>query len=80
MKLFSLETWKDYIKTKDIWEVPFKPEDLDEDNDTSEEEDEVEENLPKVITNQRSLSSSCDQLSEDLLNPNKGFKYFIEQE
>ena len=44
--------------TKDIWEVPFKPEDLDEDNDTSEEEDEVEEELPKVITNKLARSSS----------------------
>lgn len=35
------------IKDHEIWELPFKEEDNDEDNDTSEEEDKVEDDLPK---------------------------------
>jgi hypothetical protein len=47
--LYGVENWREEIKTMEIWEIHYKEEDVEEDNDTSEEEDEVDdENLPKT--------------------------------
>jgi hypothetical protein len=41
--LYSVENWKEEVKTMEIWEMHYREEDFDEDNDTSEEEDEVDD-------------------------------------
>ena len=51
--------------------MAFKIEETEEDNDTSEEEDE-EENCAD--------NSNAEKYKSDLLNPKKGFKFFIEEE
>lgn len=64
--------------------MTYKEEDFDEDNDT-EEEDEEEEEVDIEATHQRLLEAkspaagSHSRLAE-LINPKKGFKFFIEQE
>lgn len=80
MKKFTVESWREEIQSLDIWELPYQDDDFDEDNDTSEEEDEVDEDLPKTIQNKNSSSSSLNRISDDLEDPKKGFKYFIDQE
>lgn len=56
-----MENWKSLIESgKEIWEVPFKIEDNEEDNDTSEEEDEVVEDLPKSTNTNKTVTSRED--------------------
>jgi hypothetical protein len=81
MKKFTTENWNQEIKSQDIWEMSYQDDEFEEDNDTSEEEDEVDdEDLPSTAQNKNSSSSSLNRISDDLENPKKGFKYFIDQE
>lgn len=69
---YSLEAWQENIKSQQIWELDYKEEDYDEDNDTSEEEEEDE-----VL---EIGEESKGKVTKDLLNPRKGFRFFIQEE
>ena len=47
---YSLENWKKELEERQIWDVTYKGEDYEEDNDTSEEEDEEPYNEPIYST------------------------------
>ena len=74
-----MNTWNREIheEKKDLWEVSYRDEDWDEDNDTSDE-DEDEETFDKDFPLKPVTNSTSDKYSSDLLNPKKGFKFFIE--
>lgn len=74
VKKYSLENWKEEIKEKDLWEVSYREEDCDEDNDTSEEEEDED------FDAEYETKTKSEKFGADLLNPKKGFKFFIEQE
>lgn len=82
---YSVDTWVgEYTRDVPVWEMTYKEEDWDEDNDTEEEEDEEEEecqpeHVHKVLQDTLDTSKMDGRLSK-LINPRKGFKFFIEQE
>ena len=45
-----MENWKKELEERQIWDVTYKGEDYEEDNDTSEEEDEEPYNEPIYST------------------------------
>ena len=61
-----------------LWQMTYKEDDYDEDNDT-EEEEESEEEEDDTILSKLETKKSEGRLSE-IINPRKGFKFFIEQE
>ena len=80
---YSLENQKQELREKQIWDVTYKAEDYDEDNDTSEEEDEEpydEDIATSQETSVQKNKTAAEKIAEELLNPNKGFKFFIEKE
>lgn len=65
---YSPAGWRQQIdEGAQLWELPYHEDDFTEDNDTSDE-DEDEEDLSPA------------SLAGSLVNPKKGFKFFIEQE
>lgn len=80
---YSVSTWiSEYSKNIPLWEMTYKEEDWDEDNDTEEEDEDEEENEPEHVQKvlQATLDSKVDGRLTKLINPKKGFKFFIEQE
>lgn len=82
---FSIENQQRELKEgKHIWEVSQKEEDFEEDNDTEEEDEDEEGHFDESIMKQNSdnlgRKIGANQMAEDLINPKKGFKFFIEQE
>ena len=70
--MYTTENWSNEIKDKEIWDLPYNEDNFSEDNDTSEEEDEGEDDDLEAIKN------PIKKVSDELENPKKGFKYFIE--
>lgn len=59
--------------------MTFKYDDFDEDNDTSEEEESEEEVEGVELIKDIEATKESGRLTQ-LINPRKGFKFFIEQE
>jgi len=85
---YSLDTLRAEAKQGDIplWKMTFKEEDYEEDNDTSEEEEsDEEENKDRLFDGidelkLKQLGRLQNERISELINPKKGFKFFIEQE
>lgn len=76
-----MSNWKEEIKVKQLWELSYKQEDYEEDNDTSEEEDEEPLDVPSGSVGALiKAKTEADKIAEELMNPTKGFKFFIEKE
>ena len=78
---YSFQTW---MKEKEanvlLWEMTYKEEDYDEDNDTEEEEEDEDEDAEGDV--QERIKKDFEDTSggriAELINPRKGFKFFIE--
>lgn len=76
---YSIETLRKEIDEQvPLWKMTFKFDDYDEDNDTEEEKSSDEEEGVELIKDMAATKESG-RLTQ-LLNPRKGFKFFIEQE
>lgn len=81
---YSLQTWQRELKEGvPLWSMTYKEEDYEEDNDTEEEDEESEDEDPEA-THQRLMQDltlgkdRVDGRLAKLINPKKGFKFFIE--
>lgn len=78
---YSFQTW---MKEKEanvlLWEMTYKEEDYDEDNDTEEEEEEEDEDAEGDVQERikKDLEDTSGGRIAELINPRKGFKFFIE--
>ena len=77
---YSLETLRNEKDSKMLWEMTWKEDDCSEDNDTEEEESEEEDYLEDEAYLQRLNQKKQEGKITELINPKKGFKFFIEQE
>ncbi len=85
---YSLETLKKEAQQGDIplWKMTYKEEDYDEDNDSEEEEESDEEESKDRLFDGldelklQQLGKIQHERISELINPKKGFKFFIEQE
>ena len=84
---YSLETLRKEAARGDvpIWKMTYKEEDYEEDNDTSEEEEDEEADGEGLFDGLdelklKGIHSIHDAKISELINPKKGFKFFIEQE
>lgn len=77
---YSIETLRREIEEQvPLWKMTFKYDDFDEDNDTSEEEESEEEVEGVELIKDIEATKESGRLTQ-LINPRKGFKFFIEQE
>jgi hypothetical protein len=62
-----------------VWAMTYKEEDYDEDNDTEEDEEEEEEESeePEEMYKGIEEKKKSGKIAE-IINPSKGFKFFIE--
>jgi hypothetical protein len=76
---YSLETWRrERAQGVNVWAMTYKEEDYDEDNDTEEEEEEEEESEePEEMYRGLEEKKKSGKIAE-IINPTKGFKFFIE--
>lgn len=63
-----------------LWDMTWKEDDVSEDNDTEEEESEEEDYLEGDEYLKRINQKKSEGKINELINPKKGFKFFIEQE
>jgi hypothetical protein len=82
---YSLKTWMaEFERDVSFWEMTFKEEDWDEDNDTEEDEEDEEEDseqhFEKILAASLNPAKHLEGRLAQLINPKKGFKFFIEQE
>lgn len=82
---YSLDTWMKEVKENvPLWEMTYKEEDYDEDNDTEEEGDdeseEEEDDVTEVLKTGLDTKRAASGRLAEIINPKKGFKFFIEQE
>lgn len=84
---YSLDTLRDEAAQGDVsvWKMTYKEEDYEEDNDTSEEEEDEEDSkggdglfdgLDELKI--KGLHNINETKISELINPKKGFKFFIE--
>ncbi len=79
---YSIETWRrERAQKVNVWAMTYKEEDYDEDNDTEEDEEEEEEESeePEEMYKGIEEKKKSGKIAE-IINPSKGFKFFIEQE
>lgn len=81
---YSVETLKSEMHTLPLWKMTYKEDDLSEDNDTEEEDSEDDEEEEDGYEGEAFLRRLEAKKREgkiaELINPKKGFKFFIEQE
>jgi hypothetical protein len=77
---YSLNTLRSEADNKMLWEMTWKEDDCSEDNDTEEEESEEEDDLEDDAYLQHLNQKKQEGKINELINPTKGFKFFIEQE
>jgi len=80
---YSLATWlREREQNTVLWEMTYKEEDYDEDNDTEEDEEEDGEEEEEDVRERvkKDLEDRTGGRIAELINPRKGFKFFIEQE
>jgi hypothetical protein len=75
-----LETLKEEAESKMLWEMTWKDDDVSEDNDTEEEDSEEEDALEGEEYLKHLNQKKQEGRINELINPKKGFKFFIEQE
>jgi hypothetical protein len=63
-----------------LWDMTWKEDDVSEDNDTEEDESEEEDELEGDEYLKRLNQKKQEGRITELINPKKGFKFFIEQE
>jgi len=75
---YSLDTLRKEVDSKMLWDMTWKEDDVSEDNDTEEEESEEEDYLEDDEYLKRISQKKSEGKINELINPKKGFKFFIE--